>query len=136
MFLPRLSRPSAYDNSNRPPLPVNHNKLIEDLKRDGVSISPAAEVTGTRTTSSRDYSTVVGQQSTYTTVYMGDAASGTQASGLTAAERARSLDEAGNTQEAAVLYKVCTLCFYIVTFVHLYGSATGKLLFHVGLHTE
>ncbi|CAM9353124.1 unnamed protein product [Ectocarpus sp. 12 AP-2014] len=41
---------------------------------------------------------------------MGDAASGTQASALTAAERARSLDEAGNTQEAAVLYKEHIAC--------------------------
>ncbi|CAM9431813.1 unnamed protein product [Ectocarpus sp. 4 AP-2014] len=41
---------------------------------------------------------------------MGDAARGTQASGLTAAERARALDEAGNTQEAAVVYKEHIAC--------------------------
>ncbi|CAM9123480.1 unnamed protein product, partial [Ectocarpus sp. 12 AP-2014] len=80
----------------------------EDLERDGASISPAARVTGTRIISSRDYSSGPAVYLPYT--YMGDAASGTQASGLTAAERARSLDEAGNTQEAAVLYKEHIAC--------------------------
>lgn len=42
---------------------------------------------------------------------MGDAASDAKERGLAALERARALDKAGKTQEAAVLYKVCAWCY-------------------------